>query len=249
MIAMRNAAKILFPAVLTVAACYFSGCSSKQVGNAVVQAGEQGLVVRPLLVGVVVDESISTKRNLVSKPTRGELEELLAIVRQTGGELGVTTIREHAQPILRVQLETEAIGDSTAKNVLKKSQERARLRKKIGEIEQVNAQRISEFLTRVQPILDRPNDAALSSVWGALGVADTMLAEDHQAWGVEPRRILLAATDGDDDVTRRPLALRSGAELLVVNQTGVTGDLDVLKPVTFGSIRAATRHIRALITE
>src|SRR5207248_1706649 len=102
--------------------------------------------------------------------------------------------------------------------------------------------RISGFQKDVAPVLAMPANAKRSPVWDAVHRSELFLTENEPGLPAAHRYMLLI-TDGIDDVHSKPVAIQSGATVIIVNGAGEVGSLGVLQPQRFESIDAAIRFI------
>lgn len=82
--------------------------------------------------------------------------------------------------------------------------------------------------------------ARRSAIWASIARADVALAEPEAGPSSEGRRYILLASDGQETAGGKPVPLRSGATLVVVNGAGTLGSLAGVPDVhLFENLQAA----------
>jgi hypothetical protein len=209
----------------------------------------------PIKNVLIVDKSISENGARSAAVSPDDLRPALDAVAVCGGELAVGVVHDRLTvPFVRVRLDAPprpAPEPQWSGNVLERRQQELafepvkREQQARAEASQAETRRrVDAFLETVSPLLQHPAEARHSPVWDAVRRADALLAEADPQWP-DSRRWIVAVTDGDDDTGAQAYALRSGAQLLVVNGLGETKSLAVLKPGLFDSLAAAFRVVAA----
>jgi hypothetical protein len=209
-----------------------------------------------LRIAFIQDKSLSTGETRTPQLTLDDLEPLVELQGQVGGELAVGTIDDRSnQSLVRLRIDAgpeEPVAPASADNSLERWQQQNAFRKQKAEFEQQQQawqdamqERIAAFQTAVDPILSAPANAQRSPVWDAVRRADLFLSEP-QVGRSEPHRYMVLITDGMDDVGAQPVPVHSGVRILMVNGSGQMGSLAVLRPQRYESIGAAVSEIVSL---
>jgi len=207
-------------------------------------------------IALIQDKSLSTGETRTPELTLDNMEPLVELLGQTGGELAVGTIDNRSNRcMVRLHIDAgpdEPLAPPAADNSLERWQQQNELRKRKAAFEQQQQawqgamqERIAVFQTAVEPILSAPANAQHSPVWDAVRRADLFLSEPQGA-ASEPHRYVVLITDGMDDVGAQPVPVHTGTRILMVNGSGQLGSLAVLRPQRYESIEAAISQIAAL---
>jgi hypothetical protein len=108
-------------------------------------------------------------------------------------------------------------------------------------------QRINAFLVTVRPRLQQPAREKATDITSALERAELFLNEPNGSWPAETveHKYIILNSDGIATTNRKPLEIRSGARLLLVNGSGSLGTIGPLHPLQFESKQAALDFIAA----
>lgn len=106
-------------------------------------------------------------------------------------------------------------------------------------------QRITAFMKAVRPRLQEPAKDKVTDICSALDRAELFLNEPGAIWPAETHRYVILNSDGIDTVKRKPVEIKSGARLLLINGSGSLGTLASLDPLCFESKQAAFDFIVA----
>lgn len=207
-------------------------------------------------IALIQDKSLSTGETRTPQLTLDDMEPLVELLGQTGGELTVGTIDNRSnRSLVRLRIDAgpeEPVAPAVADNSLERWQQQNALRKQKAEFEQQQQawqdamqERIAAFQTAVEPILSAPANAQHSPVWDAVRRADLFLSEP-QVGGTEPHRYVVLITDGMDDVGAEPVPVHNGTRILMVNGAGQLGSLAMLRPQRYESIGSAVAQIVAM---
>jgi hypothetical protein len=250
-------------AVVTLAALLLlSGCfdppSSSVVAppNKVVAAAS---VAAPLKVGVMSDKTASAGHTRTPQLAPDDLNPLIELVCQRGGELGVGLVTDYSNnSLVRLRVETppappreptkeerEGNAFDVAHLMDSYKAERAKYEEVKKQRDEEVGRRVEEFRAAVSELLARKPDARRSDVWGALRRAELFLSESDVGWAQPTHRYLLLVSDAQDNAGQPRLTLKSGAQLLIVNGSASLGSIASLNPQPFESPAAAFHHIVA----
>ena len=210
-----------------------------------------------LRIAVIQDKTLSTGETRTPQLKLEDMDPLVELLGQTGGELAVGVIHDRSNlTFARLRIDggpEDPVAPAQADNPLERRNQRTAYRKQKEEFDRQQQvwqdemqTRIGEFQKAVDPMLSMAAGAKHSPVWDAVKRADLFLCESESDGNREPHRYALLITDGLDDVGARPVPVRSGARILMVNGAGQLGALAVLKPQRFESIEAAVRYIVGL---
>jgi hypothetical protein len=250
--------------ILSVAVAFSPGCSSaggKPVGtSSFARKVPSRAGSRPVRVAIIQDKTLSTGETRTPQLKLEDMDPLVELLGQTGGELGVGVIHDRSNlTFARLRIDAaaeEPVAAVPADNPLERRNQRAayRKQKETFDKEQQSWQdemqaRIGEFQKLMEPIVAMAADAKHSPVWDAVNRADLFLAESDSGGNAETHRYAVLITDGIDDVGARPVPVHSGTRILIVNGAAQLGSLAVLKPQRFESIEAAIRYVVGLETK
>lgn len=209
----------------------------------------------PGLYAVFDDKSRSVKSARIAPLQEQDMMALINVLRQTGGELSFGLIGEsRMRPLLRLRIPVPP--QLPVKRVSQNAFERAELdsafqeemegyeaKRKRWETE-VN-ERIASFKEAARPRLrERAKDKA-TDISSALARAELFLNEPGAVWPAETYRYIILNSDGIATTNRKPVEIKSGARLLLINGSGSLGTLASLRPLRFESKEAAFDFIAA----
>ena len=214
----------------------------------------------PVRVAVIQDKTLSTGETRTPQLKLEDMDPLVELLGQTGGELAVGVIHDRSNlTFARLRIDAapvEPVAPVEADNPLERRKQHAAFRKQKEKFtadeqdwQDRMQTRIGGFQDAVDPILAMAADAKRSPVWDAVKRADLFLSESESDVNMEAHRYALLITDGLDDVGARSVPVHSGTRILIVNGAGQLGALAVLKPQRFESIEAAIRYIVGLETK
>lgn len=111
--------------------------------------------------------------------------------------------------------------------------------------------RIETFLQAAHTHLQEPARDRITDIPSALERAETFLNEPDAVWptGGKTHAYIILNSDGISTVNRKPVEIKSGARLLLVNGSGSKGTLAALQPLSFESKQAALDFIAATALE
>ncbi len=250
--------------IVLLGALLYSGCTRSTALSADASTTPSEMVskrpVTPLRIALIQDKSLSTGETRTPQLQMSDLDPLVELLGQTGGELAVGIIHDRSNlGFVRLHIDSppdEPVVPAKADNPLERRKQSGTLRKQTAEFK--NRQqtwlddmqtRVSNFQEALEPVLAMPAKAQHSPVWDAVRRSELFLSEGAAGGNATPHRYSLYITDGLDDVGARPVPVRSGAKLLMVNGAGQLGALVVLQPQRFESIEAAIRFIVAAETK
>jgi hypothetical protein len=213
-------------------------------------------VFHPIKVVLMQDQTISTTWTRTPQLAPGDLEPFRELFHRSGGEIAVGLVRERSNrslvrklfppPVTRPQSPTEkgdifedAQSAEDYQNRLKLWREECRRRH-----ERID-QMFDEFLEEIKPLLERKADAGRTDIWGAVIRGDLFLNESDAIWPLPTHRYFILASDGQDNLSKKPVVLKSGAQVLLANGSASVGPLGTLNPNPFESVQAAIQHVIA----
>jgi hypothetical protein len=216
-------------------------------------------VAPPLKVGVMSDKTGSAGHTRTPQLATDDLNPLIELVCQRGGELGVGLVTDYSNnSLVRLRVEappapprepTKEEREGNAFDVARLMEsyrtERAAYQKAMQGRDEGIGRRVEEFRAAVSELLARKPDARRSDVWGALRRAELFLSESDVGWSQPMHRYLLLVSDAQDNAGQPPLTIKSGAQLLIVNGSASRGSIASLNPQPFESSSAAFRYIVA----
>ena len=237
---------------LLVAALGAVGCGGPS--SAVVEEAEPTPPPAAVRIVALVDKTASTSWTGVPVVKVEDFDPLLALLARRGGELAVGLIRDQSnRGLLRLKVSPAPVAPQPPdphQNPFLLAEARAayetRLREHREQIEQRRRavqQRMAEFRARLGELLEVNADARRTDVWDALRRAELFLSEPVNSGLAEPHNWILLVSDGEDNVGRPKVALRSGARLLVINSSATLGALAELDPLAFESFSAAIAFV------
>jgi hypothetical protein len=250
-------AVIMIVASMVLAGCSGSAASQGGTGATEVNLSAPAVSARSKVrVAVIQDKSLSTEETRTPQLRVEDLEPVVELLGQVGGELGVGVIHDRSNAtFVRLRIEAppqEPMAKAAVENPLERRNQRSAYRKVKADFDnqqqawQEEMQtRIGQFQSAAEPILAMEADAKRSPVWDAVKRTDLFLSESD-SFGAASHRYAVLITDGIDDVGARPVPVHAGTRVLLVNGAGQTGALGVLKPQCFESIEAAIRYVVGL---
>jgi len=209
----------------------------------------------PLLICVVDDKTMSMGKARSTPVQEKDLLELVALLRESGGELGFSLIGEATNlPLLRVRIPTppsppiKPTDDNPFIRAEKTSQFSEATRRYESDYQRWEAevnQRVNNFLDVSRRRLALPVKDRTSPVYEAIARAQLFLGE-QSGWPENSRRMIVLQSDCQDTTPHKPVEMRSDTAVLVVNGSGSLGVLaDVQpKPKQFESLSTALESIK-----
>lgn len=249
----------MFALACMAAALFLAGCSpsrmpASQVPVSSISASAKKPALSPLRIVLIQDKSLSTGETRTPQLTLDDMEPLVELLGQHGGELAVGVISNRSNlSLARLRIDPgpqEPVAPPPSDNSLERWNQQNAWRKEQVDYQsreqswqQEMQQRVSDFQAALEPILSMAPNAQHSPVWDAVRRANLFLSEPAVGGTPEPHRYALLITDGIDDVGGKPISMHSGTRVLMVNGSGDLGSLAVLKPERFESIAAAVEYI------
>jgi hypothetical protein len=209
----------------------------------------------PVRIALFQDKSGSSDTTRTAQLTQADLSAPISLLRCTGGELAVGVVDNVSKKSLaRLRIEVPPWSPSTpaAANVFVRANEDAvyqqRLKDYQKDVEKWAAEtdkRVEIFLAQVAELLKQPATANRTSVWNAVARADLMLNESDVTWPQPTHRYAVLNSDCQETAGTNPVAVKSGAQWIVVNGAGSVGIADALNPERFENPVAAFEFIKA----
>lgn len=208
---------------------------------------------RPVRLALFIDKSKSVIENDVRPPSLEDLVPIIDRLGVAGGELAVGRIAVHSNISLeRLRVEappgaperpSEDMNPLDLNDAMEAYTVAARAHEKQMETWTAEeAQKATEFLSRVRPILEGPPDASSTDIWGAVRRADMFLSEPSGPSNVEPVRILVLVTDGIDTANSRPVTPSVPIQVAFVGARDIER-YQTLHPKLFESSASALRWV------
>jgi hypothetical protein len=209
----------------------------------------------PGLYSVFDDKSRSVKTARMSPLEEKDLKTLIGVLRLTGGELTFGLIGESSdRPLLRLRIPVPPARPvkPEVQNAFERAGQDAAFQEQVEMFEakhqnwedEVN-QRVHAFLETARPRLQEPARDKITDVYSALARAELFLNEPSEVWPGQTHRYIILNSDGIDTAKGKPVEIKSGAHLLLVNGSNSTGVLGALNPLRFESKQAALDFIAA----
>src|SRR5205085_8455322 len=201
------------------------------------------------LYAVFDDKSRSVKSARMSPIQEQDLTALINILRQTGGELAFGLIGESSdRPLVRLRIPVPPTPPvrTVVQNPFERAEQDSLFQEQMRKYEEerqsweadVN-QRIAVFIAAVKPRLQQPARENATDIVSALERAELFLSEPGAVWPGQTHSFIILNSDGADTTKRKPVEIRSGARLLLINGSGNLGTLGLLNPLRFESKQAA----------
>lgn len=211
----------------------------------------------PGLYAVFDDKSRSVKSARIAPLEEQDLQALINILRQTGGELAFGLIGEASdRPLLRLHITVPPARPvmREVENAFEHAEEESAFQDAMSDYEakrqsweaEVN-RRAEAFVQAARTRLQEPARDHITDIPSALARAETFLSEPDAVWptGGKTHAYIILNSDGISTVNRKPVEIKSGARLLLINGSGSTGTIAQLKPLSFESKQAALDFIVA----
>jgi len=220
----------------------------------VVEASGPAAPPAPVRVAVLVDKTASTSWTRVPVVSAEDFEQFLALLTRRGGELAVGLIRDRSnRGLLRLRIlpppaapqppnphqNPFLLAEALAAYETRSREHRDHVALWRREVER----RLAVFRAQLGELLETKADATRSDIWGALHRVELFLNEPHNSASGTPHNWILLVSDGEDNVRRPRVVLRSGARLLVINSSATIGVLQDLEPLGFESFPAAAAFL------
>ena len=249
---------LLICVLLLSAACSsLSGTSvSEQSTQTVpVEATQSKRVPAPALYSVFDDKSRSVKSARIAPLQEQDLMALINILRRTGGELSFGLIGESSdRPLLRLRIPVPPAPPVKREvpNAFERAEQESVFQEEMESYEAKHQQwemeanpRIDAFMQAARPRLQEPAKDKATDISSALARAELFLNEPGAVWPAETRRLIILNSDGIATTNLKPVEIKSGARLLLINGSGSLGMLEPLHPLRFESKQAALDYIAA----
>lgn len=247
------AAGIAVLVIVLLAGCGHPAAPSAEASSTPVAIPAKGQTM-PVRLVIIQDKSLSTGETRTPQLQLADVEPLLAVLGQVGGELAVGIIHDRSNlSFVRLRIDApplEPVAPPKADNPLERRKQDIAFRKLTQEFKAAEQtwteemqNRVAEFQRDVEPMLALAADARRSPVWDSVQRAELFLSERDAAEATPPRRYAVFITDGLDDVGARSVPIRSGAKVLMVNGSAQLGSLAAIQPQRFESIQAAVRFV------
>jgi hypothetical protein len=210
----------------------------------------------PIRVAVMLDQSRSATWTRTPQLGSGDLDAVIDLLRIRGGELALGLIRDRSnRGLVRLRVEPpfaepekpRAKGNPFDLEKLRAdhANDLAVYRKlQLGWQEQTQ-EKIAKFKTEIAPLLAQKADAGRTDIWGAVTRAELFLSESDAGWPRSTNRYAVFISDGQNTVKSAPVAIKSGAKIILVNGANSPGSFVGIKVNVFESVPAAFQFICA----
>jgi len=250
---MTNGKKHFYMAALVLlfgtATC--SASKAESAAPATVQ-----VALNSLKIAILLDKTGSANVTRTQQPEPKDFDPLIDLLLKTGGELGVGVIRDQGnRSLLRLRIEVPPAKPTELppeRNPFKEAERRARYQSQIADYEKQYQQwftKVGElrkvFMGALVTLTSQKADAPNTDLYSAVERAELFLCEPDITWPCPTHRYLVLVSDGQDNVQKKPIVVRSGAKVIVANGSGSLGALTHLNPEQFESLEAAFRFIVA----
>ncbi len=219
------------------------GCLPQQADHPVGVVESRGTgQPTPVKIAVLADQTGSIRWTRTPALQLPDLEPLIELLPERGGELALGLIRDRSnRGLLRLRLDRKPPPPDSA-NRLRVMAQKPAYERVLSEWQSRSARELEQFRTAAAELLQPSGLASCTDIWGALTRADLFLAEQEPQW-VAVERYLVLISDGEHNCGGRPAPFRSDAKLLLVNGSASVGALAKLRPLCFESPSAAFRLI------
>lgn len=245
--------------VLTLSLLLTSGCGGPIAGihdpTSISTVARSVPTSSPLLICVLDDKTMSMGKARSTPVQEKDLLELVALLRESGGELGFSLIGEATSlPLLRVRIPSppsppaKPADDNPFVRAEKRPAFSEATRRYEADYQKWEAdvnQRVSNFLNAARQRLAVPVKDRTSPVYEAIARAQLFLGEQG-GWPENSRRMIVLQSDCQDTTRHKPVEMRSDTTVFVVNGSGSLGvftDVES-KPKQFESLPAALESIK-----
>ncbi|MFZ0747883.1 MAG: hypothetical protein WAM70_00890 [Pyrinomonadaceae bacterium] len=219
------------------------------------QHGSQALLRYPIRIAVFQDKSGSANTTRTEQLTDKDFVSPIGLLRCTGGELALGIVDDVSNTsLVRLRIEPPPTPPviPQVSNVFERAQQDAAFQQRLNDYnEAVNKwraetdRRAGAFLAQIGKVLQQESNAKKTNVWSALSRADLFLNESDATWPRPTHRYAIFNSDGVDTAHSKPIAIKSGAQLIIVNGAGSTGVFQSLTPERFESVQAGFQFISA----
>jgi hypothetical protein len=226
-------------------------CSTVNNGGEV----RQQHLLNPIRMAVFQDKSGSSATTRTSQLNEADFTAPISLMRCTGGELAVGIVDDVSNTsLVRLRIEPPPTAPVIAEisNVFERAQLDAEFQQRVNQYDEAvnkwRAQtdsRVGAFLTRLKTTLQQKANARTTNVWSAISRADLFLNESDATWPRPTHRYVVFNSDGVDTARSKPVAIKGGTQIIVVNGVGSTGVFQSLNPERFESMQAAFEFISA----
>jgi hypothetical protein len=261
----RISGLVLLLATLAVA------CSTTDAAPPSVPAAAEAVPCEAVpVVALLLDKSRSAPASLVSQLAVRDLDPLIELLRDCGGELAVGAIRDRAAtPMVRLFIDAPPrppvpdtvpqvgnpmiLAEQRARAEQAHKQQRAAYEPGSRRWTTTTEAAIEEFRRDVRAVIAEPTTSPSTNIWAALRQADLFLSEPRAGRNegagtraspaIPARLVLVALTDGVHTAPDEAYRLQSSPQLFIVNSTGQAGVFAGMNPARFESVPAMLRAI------
>lgn len=211
-------------------------------------------VAAPVKIATFVDKTGSANQTRVEQITPEDVDPLLELILRRGGEIAIgLVVDESNRGLLRfivTEPPVEPVEPDPQTNPFILAEQRNKYKKTLRAYEEDlhhrdedSRARLAVFREELAKLLGRPANAARTDIWGAVQRAELFLDEPDDQWQAGPHKYALLATDGQDNIRKPQVAIRSGAKILIANGSASLADLAALKPLRFESVASAIQYV------
>lgn len=209
----------------------------------------------PIKIVVFQDKTGSANTTRTEQLTEQDFASPISLLRCNGGELAVGIVDDVSNTsLVRLRIEpppTPPVALQVS-NVFERAQQDSAFQQRWNDYNEAfnkwraeTDSRAGAFLSQISKVLQQKSNARKTNVWSAISRADLFLNEPDATWPRPPRRYAVFNSDGVDTARSKPIAIKSGAQLIIVNGIGSTGVFQSLNPERFESVQAAFQFISA----
>lgn len=210
----------------------------------------------PLKVVILQDKSGSVETTRTPRVTMSQLDLLIGALRERGGSIAFGFIDDESNEsftVMRVDAPQAAPTEPGREgNPFKVADAVAKYKKELNEFEKSERRRqsaadrqVEAFKSRVGSLLEDAGRSNATDIYGGLNRADLYLAEvgDTYSSGAQPQRFMVLISDGLDNMRRPVGALRSHAQIVLINGSANVGVMKDYAPLRFEGIDSAFLYI------
>lgn len=253
---MKTALKVTVLSVLSLT-INCGDSTDLRLASAVISTNASAVtILNPVKIAVMLDKTGSMDEARTPQTESKDFDPLMDLLLKGGGEFALGVIRDTTDiPLARLYIEAPPIPPTAPSEEGNRfvvadrmdiyQKELASYKKQIAKWENEAKEKISTFRNKLRMLAIMPINAPNTDLYGAVERAELFLSEPDMSWPRPPRRYLVLETDGLDNVQKKPIVVRSGAKIIVVNGTGSLGALAPLNPTRFESLEAALRFVVA----
>jgi hypothetical protein len=232
---------------------FLVACSASQAESITPATAQAAL--NPLKVAVLLDKTGSAQEKGIRQPEK-TFDALIDLLFRSGGELAVGLIRDKSDnTLLRLRIEVpppKPAEPPPEANPFKDAEKKARYQSQLaGYKDQLQkwfdsaGEQRKAFMCALTGLASQRIDSPQADFCGAVERVDLFLNESDAGWQHSTHRYLVIVIDGQYNVLKKPVVIRSNAKVIMVNGPDGLRTLTYLNPERFESLESAFRFIAA----